>query len=280
MHVMEVVAGYVLNLACCLSKRTRVVRAVCALLLIAIGVATEASAAQLSDRELDSIGRRIWQNECGGRREGLTSWNAGEQFASLGIGHFLWYPKGVTGPFDAAFPRLARYLDANGAAVPGWVLDRPCPWFSRAEFLREFNSPRMKELRSLLAGTIRLQARFIVQRMEESLPRMLEAAPPAQRENVRAQFGRMRASSAGTFALIDYVNFKGEGIQTTERYRSEGWGLLQVLAGMKGRGPGAVKEFAASAAAVLTRRVANSPPARGEAKWLPGWKNRVRRYAR
>lgn len=239
-----------------------------------------ASAASLSDQELDAVGRRIWQNECGGRRDGLTSWNSGEQFASLGIGHFIWYPEGYTGPFDEAFPRLARYLKANGAAVPAWVLDHPNPWSSRAEFLADFRSPRMNELRDLLAGTIRLQSRFLVQRMEESLPKMLQTAPAEKRENVRAQFQRMLGSGAGTFALIDYVNFKGEGIEETERYKGEGWGLLQVLSRMKGSGPGAPAEFAEAAEAVLTRRVANSPPARGEARWLAGWKNRVRSYAR
>jgi hypothetical protein len=255
-------------------------RIFCASLLAVFALSGDAAATSLSDQELETIGRRIWQNECGGRRDGLTSWNQGEQFASLGIGHFIWYPKGAGGPFDAAFPRLARYLADNGASVPEWALDRPCPWSSRAEFLADFRSSRMEELRRLLAGTIRLQSSFIVERMEESLPKMLEAAPEGQRENVRAQFARMLASSAGTFALIDYVNFKGEGVRETERYRGEGWGLLQVLAGMRGKGPGAVKEFAASATAVLTRRVANSPPARGEARWLTGWKNRVRGYLR
>lgn len=251
-----------------------------AFLVLLILLALPVRAASLSDKELDAVGRRIWQNECGGRRDGLTSWNQGEQFASLGIGHFIWYPKGYRGPFDESFPRLARYLAEHGAKVPEWALDRPCPWSTRAEFMADFRSPRMNALRDLLARTLRLQAAFIVDRMEASLPKMLEKAPAAQRENVRTQYQRLRATGAGTFALIDYVNFKGEGTKETERYRGQGWGLLQVLAGMKGSGPGAVKEFAASAAAVLTRRVKNSPPARGEARWLPGWKNRVRGYAR
>jgi hypothetical protein len=252
----------------------------CFAFLYALGllVSGPAAAVSFTDQELASIGRRVWQNECGGRRDGLTSWNAGEQFASLGIGHFIWYPEGVKGPFDEAFPRLARYLATEGVKVPDWVLDQPCPWSSRSKFLAEFRSPRMNELRDLLANTIHLQARFIAQRMEESLPKMLEAAPPEQRKNIEAQFRRMLASSAGTFALIDYVNFKGEGIKPTERYRGEGWGLLQVLARMKGSGPGAVKEFSQCAEAVLTRRVANSPPDRREVRWLAGWKNRVRRY--
>lgn len=232
----------------------------------------------ISGAELNTIGRKVWLNECGGRRDGLTSWNAGEQFASLGIGHFIWYPKGRTGPFDAAFPRLIAFLASEGAAVPEWALNQPCPWSSRAEFMADFRSPRMNELRDLLAGTVPLQARFLAQRMEESLPKLLEAAPADQREGVQAQFTRLLGSGAGTFALIDYVNFKGEGTKETERYQGQGWGLLQVLQGMKGRGAGAVKEFAASAEIVLTRRVTNAPPARGEKRWLVGWKNRVRRY--
>jgi hypothetical protein len=262
-------------------RRPALLSAVAACVLALLSTATGTNAAiKLTDRELASIGRRIWQNECGGRRDGLTSWNAGEEFASLGIGHFVWYPAGVTGPFDAAFPRLARYLAAHGAAVPAWVLDRPCPWPSRAAFMAEFRSARMRELRDLLAGTVRLQTRFIVGRLEASLPKMLAAAPPAQRENVRRQFQRMMASPAGVFALIDYVNFKGEGIKETERYRGQGWGLLQVLSSMKGRGPGAVKEFANRASAVLTRRIANSPPERGERRWLAGWRRRVQSYVR
>lgn len=236
-------------------------------------------AAELSKQQLEVIGKKIWQNECGGRVDGLTSWNAGEQFASLGIGHFIWYPKGYAGPFDESFPRLAKFLSEEGAKVPEWVKDGPCPWSSREEFQKEFGGTRMRELRDLMVATIPLQSRFIVRRMEASLPKMLEAAPERQRGNVEAQFRRMLESTAGTFALIDYVNFKGEGIKETERYQGQGWGLLQVLAGMKGSGPGAVKEFAASAEVALTRRVENAPPARGEGRWLTGWKNRVRRYA-
>jgi hypothetical protein len=231
----------------------------------------------LTDKELDSIGRRVWQNECGGTRDGLTSWNTGENFASLGIGHFIWYPKGARGPFEESFPGLVRFLSENGVKTPAW-LGGDCPWSSRAEFQADSRGARMNELRDLLASTIRLQSRLLAQRMQRALPKMLDAAPAAQRANVRAQFERLAAAGAGTYALIDYVNFKGEGIKETERYKGEGWGLLQVLAGMKGSGAGAAGEFGESAAAVLTRRVKNSPPDRGEARWLPGWKNRVRGY--
>ena len=47
----------------------------------------------LSDEEINLIGQRIFRNECAGKIEYLTAWNEGEEFASLGIGHFIWYPK-------------------------------------------------------------------------------------------------------------------------------------------------------------------------------------------
>ena len=81
----------------------------------------------------------------------------------------------------------------------------------------------------------------------------------------------------GTFALIDYVNFKGEGTNPKERYKGEGWGLLQVLDGMSGKAS-AEREFSESAARVLARRVRNSPPVRKESRWLPGWTARVNAY--
>jgi hypothetical protein len=234
----------------------------------------------LTPRELDSIGRRVWQNECGGTREGLTSWNQGENFASLGIGHFIWYPKGVNGPFDESFPTLLRFFSANGVKLPAWLkAEDDCPWSTRAEFTAASKGEKMNELRDLLADTVQFQARFLAQRMDASLPKMIESAPKAQRAKIKANFDKLAATQRGTFALIDYVNFKGEGTKDTERYKGEGWGLLQVLAGMgesEGASPAAL--FAKSAEEVLTRRVHNSPPERHEEKWLPGWKNRVRAY--
>jgi len=246
-------------------------------LLLLLALILVQSAAALTPRELESVGRRVWQNESGGTREGLTSWNTGENFASLGIGHFIWYPPGVNGPFDESFPSLVKFLAANGVKTPGW-LEGDCPWTTRAEFLAAAKGGKMTELRDLLASTIQLQARFLAQRMEKALPKMLTAAPAAQREKVRANFERLAATSAGTFALIDYVNFKGEGTKETERYHGEGWGLLQVLGKMDAGGSPAAA-FARSADEVLTRRVKNAPPERKEERWLPGWRNRVRAYA-
>jgi hypothetical protein len=248
------------------------------LLILCFILGISATAFGLSDGELSSIGRRVWQNECGGTREGLTSWNSGESFASLGIGHFIWYPKGASGPFEESFPKLAAFLAINGTVVPEWIRGS-CPWGSRVEFQAASRGEKMNALRDLLASTIHLQARFLARRMQESLPKMEAAAPAGERAKIRTRFEELAATSRGTFALVDYVNFKGEGTKETERYRDQGWGLLQVLENMDESKKGdAAQAFAESAAMALERRVRNAPPERHEERWLAGWKSRVRSY--
>jgi len=237
----------------------------------------------LSRNEAIKIGKRIWQNECNGTITGLTAWNEGENFASLGIGHFIWYPKGQRGPFEESFPKLVSFMTVRGVKLPTLLLgagERACPWNSRQEFLRAQYSPEMKQLRQFLAGTVDVQAEFLIARLQNALPKMLAEAGPADRANVEQQFERMTRTPQGCYALVDYVNFKGEGVLHTERYQGQGWGLLQVLEQMPADEDDAVKEFSRAAVVVLKRRVANSPPERGEARWLPGWLNRVRSYNR
>ena len=230
----------------------------------------------LSESQALAIGRRIWQNECAGTVKGLTSWNKGEDFASLGIGHFIWYPAGRPGPFEESFPKLVAYFTASHVKTAPWM-NGPCPWPTREAFMADFDGARLKQLRALLSSTVAAQARFCAQRLEQALPKMLAAAPKSERERLRANFYRVAAQPLGMYALIDYVNFKGEGTSSSERYNRKGWGLLQVLETM-GDGP-ALPAFAKAADRVLTRRVANSPKARHEAQWLPGWRNRVASYA-
>ncbi len=237
----------------------------------------------LSRNEAIKIGKRIWQNECNGTITGLTAWNEGENFASLGIGHFIWYPKGQRGPFEESFPKLVSFMTVRGVKLPTLLLgagERACPWNSRQEFLRAQYSPEMKQLRQFLAGTVDVQAEFLIARLQNALSKMLAEAEPADRANVEQQFERMTRTPQGCYALVDYVNFKGEGVLHTERYQGQGWGLLQVLEQMPADEDDAVKEFSRAAVVVLKRRVANSPPERGEARWLPGWLNRVRSYNR
>src|SRR5213595_351531 len=238
----------------------------------------------LSQSDTLRIGKKIWQNECNGTIAGLTSWNEGENFASLGIGHFIWYPKGQRGPFEESFPKLVSFISGRGAKLPKLLsgdAEQPCPWNSRAEFLGAQHTAEMNHLRQFLADTVDLQTEFLVARLQSALPKMLREAAPSDRANVQQQFERMAKTPRGCYALVDYVNFKGEGVLHTERYHGHCWGLLQVLVGMHRTAgdAGAVDEFVRSAKAVLIRRVQNAPAERRESRWLSGWIRRVNSYS-
>lgn len=254
-----------------------------AFLLTLLATIQPALALNLSRGEALRIGKKIWQNECAGTVAGLTSWNQGEKFASLGIGHFIWYPRGARGPFDESFPKLLAFVSARGVKLPQILLGdgaAACPWNSRAEFQQALQTTEMKQLRQFLAETVEMQAEFLVQRLEQALAQMLAKAPAAEHASLQRRFARVAGSAAGCYALVDYVNFKGEGALDSEKYNGQGWGLLQVLEHMsRSENEGAaLQAFAASARQVLSERVRNSPPARQESRWLNGWLQRINTY--
>lgn len=233
---------------------------------------------ELSSEEIAFIAKRIYRNECGGNEKYLLTWNMGEAFPSLGIGHFIWYPKDVRGPFTESFPALLAFAVKAGEALPaGLSQQSPAPWSSRQQFMARQQSPFTTELRNWLKSTRNIQAGFILHRFHQAVPRLLEQVSWSERNTVARRIQALLASAQGTYALVDYTNFKGEGINPEERYRNQGWGLLQVLQHMKDDAE-PLHAFADSAAAMLKRRVENAPPERGEKRWLTGWLKRIESY--
>jgi len=176
-----------------------------------------------------------------------------------------------------------KFIEQNGGALPYWFKEpekRYCPWNSRKEFLRHKAGREVDDLRKFLIETKVLQLRFIIDRLNNALAKMLAAAPENLRPGIEKQFYRMADTPAGVYALVDYVNFKGEGILATEGYNAHRWGLLQVLERMSGdrAGEQAIVEFVRAAGDILKERVKNSPPQRNEKRWLAGWKNRLDTY--
>lgn len=245
--------------------------------------AAESLAGDLDDARARWIGERIFANECNLNVRCLTSWNAGEDFPSLGIGHFIWYRKGQRERFRESFPELLRYYESRGVELPGWLRrmsPRDQPWPDRETFLADLDGPRLSGLRAFLDDTRDIQARFIIRRLQRALPSIsAHSDDPAAVETLFRQVAAARPPH-GLYALIDYVNFKGEGIASGERYRGQGWGLLQVLEYMHARPSAApvLQRFSEAASAVLERRVENAPPEREESRWMAGWNNRVDTY--
>ncbi len=233
----------------------------------------------LDQAQLRWLGDRIYQNECNSRPQCLTAWNAGEEFPSLGIGHFIWYRSGQTAPFVETFPDLLKFLQQSGVAVPAWLQqDQHQPWPDRDTFLAGVNDPHLRELRTLLEQTRDQQTAFIVRRFENLVH---DAGTPfATRADIHSKLQAVATAKIpyGLYALIDYVHFKGDGTAVSERYQSQGWGLLQVLDHMPLQSSDPLQDFVTSAGFILTQRVANAPAERREQRWLAGWLHRLQTY--
>jgi hypothetical protein len=249
-----------------------------------LGTALYAQKVSPSESELKDAGMRIFMNETGGKNIFLVHWNHGEEFPSLGIGHFIWYPKDYAGSYDESFPGLVRFYLAHGyekSDLPTLMTATAyAPWATQSALLedREAGEGEIMALIHFLEETKEVQIAYIFARLEGALETMLATSQhPA---HVKAQFYRVANSTGGFYALIDYVNFKGEGVKESERYKGMGWGLLQVLEGMQGTQTGsqALNDFANSAMKVLSTRIVNAPMERGEERWRAGWLKRVETY--
>jgi hypothetical protein len=237
----------------------------------------------ISEEEVARIAERVFANECFSKEECLIEWNAGEEFLSLGIGHFIWYPEGPKGPFEESFLKYLSYARDCGEKIPAWLniaLFPACPWNSRQGFLNNQQDPRLMELREFLLATKPRQAAFLIKRLEDALPLILDGLETENAKKISQKFSLLASSSSGIYALVDYINFKGLGILETERYQGQGWGLFQVLSLMNEQDSvsAAREEFVRAAKIILSQRVANSPPERNEQKWLAGWLARLESY--
>ena len=238
---------------------------------------------KLSEYELNVISDKIYMNETGGNSKHLMFWSPNENFASLGIGHFIWYPAGEPKRFDETFPSMIDYYVANKVEIPAWLLavrKTGAPWKNRTIFEKSRNDKQFQELKMLLMNTKNLQTQFFFDRLTASIPEIVQHVAPRDRQHIINNYNALAATPGGWYPLIDYINFKGKGIKATERYNNQGWGLLQVLKEMKPvqKGPYALTEFARSAQTTLERRVHNSNPAKNEKRWLKGWIKRINSY--
>lgn len=251
----------------------------------------------LKPAQLDWIGQKIFQNECAGQFQCLVHWNKAEAFPSLGIGHFIWYPKGIDEKFVESFPALIQYMKQRQLNIPEWLRElKPfdAPWSDRETFLSDIDSAEMAELREFLAGTQGVQAEFIFRRAKKSLTKIVNAAPKSQQDDVRKRIHTLSQTPGGIYAIVDYVNFKGEGLSPTEQYKGQGWGLLQVLmamtpgfdsagsakanAGVGSSETSILDDFRQAAGSVLTRRADNAENPVERERWLAGWLKRIDTY--
>lgn len=253
-------------------------------LIIVLFIGSYTLHAALSPEDARKIGTVIWNNEADKRVDLLAFWGSYSSFPEIGIGHYIWYPQDQTGPYTQQFPPLCAYMQERGVELPCWVQEAlmagGAPWQSRDEFLQD--KERVDELRQFLASTVELQTEFMIKRLEDEWFLILEAAPEEKKEHVHTQFKLMRSTLLGTYSLVDYLNFKGSGLNPREERKGHRWGLLQVLMDMPDdlTQENVTKAFAICAAGRLLRYISNSGPEYTSVKFLAGWVKRVSTYSR
>ena len=93
---------------------------------------------EISKEELSKIAERIFQNEADGKKDNLVYWNKGENFPSLGIGHFIWYKEGEPDRFEESFPKLVEFYKTNKIELPTILKDNKyAPWINRDQLFVE-----------------------------------------------------------------------------------------------------------------------------------------------
>jgi len=235
----------------------------------------------VTQTQLRDIGNKIWKNESNNSLALLTFWHKNEPFPSLGIGHCIWFPANCQAPYTQTFPDLILFFKKHGVQMPTWLAATTvCPWPTRASFYAPENKARLRELQQLLSNTIELQTQFMFDRFCTALPTMLAVTNPAKRAHVATCIDRILHAQNGVYALVDYVNFKGDGTNERERYAGYGWGLLQVLEHMDSAHANVLDAFVISARAMLERRVAHAVHKEVEQRALVGWLNRINTYTR
>jgi len=253
-----------------------------------VSVFLSAKPIQLTEYQANFIAKKVWQNEGAGKDKYLIWWNKGEDFASLGIGHFIWFPKDHTERFREVFPMVLAFMQQKGVKLPTWLTPQTdFPWQSKEAFnsAKKAKSKQYMELFHFLKNTFSYQAEFMAERLSNALPQMLESIEEnKKKQTVQRRFYEVMhnkdgsVNERGLYVLLDYTNFKGEGTLKSERYHGQGWGLLQVLWNLDDKEANKQKAFAQSASRMLSRRIKNSPPARGEERWRKGWNVRLDTY--
>ncbi|SET09488.1 hypothetical protein [Thorsellia anophelis] len=230
-------------------------------------------------KELLTIAQMIYKNETGENRDNLVYWNPNEPFPSLGIGHFIWYPKGYNASYGDMLPSLIAFYQQNNRKVPKILTSRYAPWKNRSEFEAARKRGEFEELIRFFEETKDVQIVFIYKRLLDSVDKMV--ASSKKPDHIKKQFTRVMKTKNGLYPLIDYVNFKGEGTKPIKEYNNISWGLQQVLESMNGSNVGrtALSDFSEGCKKTLKARVNNQPSNKKDDVFLPGWLKRCDTYA-
>jgi hypothetical protein len=239
--------------------------------------------------QVQNITANLLNNETSCNPKFIMQWDskAGEDFPSIGLPHVVWFREGQKQVVDESFPRFWKYIKDNykgTAQIPN--LGDPSspsftsPWKTKEEFDA---SPLKGDIGRFLLDpdVIKLQAQFAMKRGVQSAylimaANSLDPNPKISNENICGTFKKLLSSKKGLREIIDYANWKGEGVHYEEATKNQKirWGLKQVIENMGSVSSpdDAEKKFADASEQALKTRVTDDP---GLQKSMPGLMNRI-----
>ncbi len=261
----------------------------------------KAELSKLSDDQIKNFQCFSKYHEFGNSKLQVAQWNDGEDWLSLGVGHYIWYPKEGEKKYTESFPDLIKFACSNGytGSLPkeiGYTGGNPvlgvCPWNSKKEFEdpKTKNSDELKNIQNFLLGQDmqKQQALFQYNRLLD----FMDKWKPANKveEHAKEFAGRLMQDPKGLLQMIDYVNFKGEGTAPGEYYKNnkgevDRWGLKQVLETAVNEGQGLT--FIEAAKSTLNRKINTDPkicekhtnPEECKKDLKAGWEKRINDYS-
>lgn len=245
--------------------------------LLCLGLTSTAFGYEL--RITPEIVDKIYTNETGGNPDNLIYHNPKEGFCSIGIGHFLWFTDSTKAAFKETFPALLTEMNGTDGVffdeVNTTIPDK-CPWKSQTEVDSAKATPLYKKLFAGLTSTKgkQLQVKYMAFRAAEALDEII-----IKDKEMSSVIEQLLADDKGTYAVIDYVNFKGNSA-SGEDYNGHTWGLDTVLAVMPSDTTiPLMRRFEIAAETTLEARVREAKVlGKDESMFLPGWKKRIETY--
>lgn len=192
----------------------------------------------------------------------FTEWGQGEDFPSLGLGHYIWYPEGTpkeAKKFEESFPQYIEFMLKNcNIAIPadlqdtshkqvilkieGGKLINGAPWKEKLSADGKEGFDVLKKIPTSGASSLTkflwtkentdCQAKFQQKRLADAIAAM--RAKPTNPGMCSLIDGFMHDRNS-YLAMLDYVNFKGDGNNPQKDFyvhKDKGtiqWGLKQVI---------------------------------------------------
>lgn len=169
---------------------------------------------KMSEEQLSQLSKKLYQNVTKGDAEQFLTWNDTQQALHLGFG-FVWYPQTSANVSKSTFPAYLRYLQSQNVPLPIWLMNAQtlgAPWTTRQSFATSQRDPEIRELRRILETTKELQALYLLQRLHEKTPTLVQAASGADRERLIHNLQSLQNAKGGLYPLLDYMSFDEKGL--------------------------------------------------------------------